>query len=107
MTEENNKNLVAYCGLYCGSCGSYTKRRCKSCKSGGGFSSCKVRICCEEKNYETCAECKDFQTCKILNNFISKIFGFIFRTNRLSNLTEIKDKGILVFAEERSKTGKK
>lgn len=107
VTTEDKTQLVAYCGLHCGSCGSYRRGRCKSCKGGGGFSRCKVRICATEKSYQTCAECADFMTCKTLSNFISKIFAFIFRSDRKGNLQGIRELGIEKWASERAVSGKK
>jgi hypothetical protein len=102
MTEE--KQLVAYCGLYCGSCGAYQRGKCEACKPGGGFSACKIRICCEEKNYETCAECNYFETCTILNSFTSRIFGVIFRKDRKGNLCRIKEIGVEKWVKEMEAT---
>ena len=97
---ENPVRLVAYCGLYCGSCGSYRRGRCKGCLDGGGYSSCKVRASCIERGHRTCAECDECPDCRILDNFISKVFGFVFRTNRKANLRAIKEKDIEAWAEE-------
>lgn len=99
--------LVAYCGLYCGSCGSYKKGKCKTCKDGGGFSRCKVRKCCAELNYQTCAECEKLENCKTVDNFISKIFALIFRSNRKGNLHQIREIGLEKWVEEQAASGKK
>lgn len=89
------KDLVAYCGIYCGGCGGYKKGRCKGCKDGGGFKSCPVRICCQERNYETCAECDQLLGCKKLDNFIASLFSFIFRQlPRIEKIKRIKEIGI-------------
>ena len=58
---------------------------------------CKVKPCVQEKGYTTCAECADFgdlKACKKLNNFISKIFALIFRSDRIGNLNHIREIGI-------------
>lgn len=107
MADESKSQLVAYCGLFCGGCGSYTRGRCKGCKDGGGFSSCKVRICSIDREYRSCAECEEVLDCKKLNNFISKVMAFIFRSDRKGNLQGIKEMGIERWAEERSASGKK
>ena len=73
----------------------------------GCFSSCKVRKCCIEKGYSSCAECDEYLECGILNSFISKIFGLIFRTNRKANLQAIKEMGVEKWAEEMAASGKK
>ncbi len=93
MDVENNGSLVAYCGLFCGECGSYLKGKCKGCKEGGGFSRCKVRICCTEKGILTCAECEeytDFRDCKKLNGAIAKVYSLFSSEDRLGNLEGLK-----------------
>ena len=101
MAETVDKTqLVAYCGLYCGNCGSYKKGKCKTCKDGGGFTRCQVRKCCVELNYQTCAACEKLKNCRTLDNFISKFFAFIFRSNRKGNLREIREIGLEKWVEE-------
>ena len=87
MAECASEKIVAYCGLVCSDCGAYKKGRCGGCHSekpmNGG---CKVKPCAKDRGYCTCAECSEFDNlkdCKKLNNFISKIFGFVFRLDRL------------------------
>ena len=106
-TAEDKTRLVAYCGLYCGNCGAYKRGRCRACLMGGGFSSCKVRECCIEKDYKNCAGCDEYLECRILNSFIARIFGFIFRTDRKANLQGLKEMGIEKWAEEMAASGKK
>ena len=103
---EDTVRLVAYCGLYCGNCGSYKRGRCKGCLDGGGFSSCRVRASCIEKGYRTCAECDEYLDCRILHNFISKIFSFIFRKDRKASLRAIREQGIEAWAQEMAATGR-
>jgi len=90
-------NLIAYCGLYCGACGAYLKERCQGCfENTKAASWCKIRVCCAEHNYKSCAECVEFadvNECKKFNNFISKIFGLIFRSDRKACIAQIKEKG--------------
>ena len=73
----------------------------------GGFSSCKVRKCCLERDYVSCAECDEYLNCKKLNNLISKIFGFIFRSNRKANIMAIKEIGIEKWVDGMAASGKK
>ena len=106
----DNSSLVAYCGLVCGNCGAYRRKRCKGCKMGGGFHACPVRRCCQEKSLAVCAGCHEhsrYEDCKRLNNFISKIFSLIFRTNRPGNLREIDQVGLENFANQRIQSGMK
>ena len=93
MVEESKEFILAYCGLVCSECGAYLKGRCQGCHSDKPMNrSCKVKPCAQEKNLVSCAECKDFTNlaeCKKLNNWIAKIFGLIFRSNRIGNLNHI------------------
>ncbi len=93
MAEES-ATLVAYCGLFCGTCGAYRRGRCVGCLEGGGYSSCRVRACCVVKEYRTCADCDEYLDCKKLYNFISRIYGLVLRTDRRGNLRGIRVDGI-------------
>jgi hypothetical protein len=56
-----------------------------------------VRSCCRENRFASCGECKEFsdpQDCRKFNNFIAKIFGFIFRSNRAACVRQIRLIGI-------------
>ena len=108
MVDKNPTELVAYCGLYCGACGSYTRGRCPSCKGGEGNSWCEVRKCCILKEIATCAECTDYDDlneCEKLNNIISKIFGFLFRSDRVGSLEMIRKDGIEAYANRKEEAG--
>ena len=88
--------LIAYCGLYCGTCGKYLNGKCPGCTENAKAGWCKVRSCNIENNYKSCAECKEFANvndCKKYNNFISKLFGLIFRSDRAACISLIKEKG--------------
>ena len=93
----SNVELVAYCGLYCGACGSYLIDRCPGCHDNKKASWCKIRICCMEHDYSSCAECEEFANpseCKKYNNIISKIVGFVLRSDRAACVMQIKKMGI-------------
>jgi hypothetical protein len=98
---QNNPGLIAYCGLYCGSCRSYLKGKCPGCEQNAKASWCAVRTCNKEHAYKSCADCKEFSNpmeCKKYNNVISKIFGFVFRSDRGACIAMIKEKGYDGFA---------
>ena len=97
-----DEKLIAYCGLYCGACRSYLKEKCSGCKDNVKATWCKVRQCCMENGYSSCADCKiiELKDCKKHNNFISKIFGFIFNSNRAACIRRIKEIGSCEFAKE-------
>ncbi len=93
---------VAFCGLYCGNCGKFKSGKCPGCPSfeeGKAPSWCKTRPCAIEKGYSSCGECSDWRECKTLNNFMSKVFGIIFRSNRKGMLAYIEENGMEKYAE--------
>jgi len=97
-----NKNLVSYCGLYCGACSKYLKEKCPGCHDNEKATWCKIRTCCIENNYESCAACTQFEDandCKKFNNFFAKIIGFILQSDRKAGVDMIKEKGIEEFAK--------
>lgn len=96
MNKEviNDENMVAYCGLYCAACGKFQKGSCPGCVKNEKAAWCKIRTCCIENGYKSCADCKEFSNvmdCKKYNNFISKVFGFVFRSNRAACIAMIKE----------------
>ena len=105
MNKESKEFVLAYCGLVCSQCGAFTKGRCQGCHSEKPMNlHCKVKPCAQQRNYTTCSECTDFENlkdCKKLNNFISKIFGFVFHSDRIGNLNRIRGAGIENFKEEK------
>lgn len=102
----SNTDLIASCGLYCGSCKKYLAEKCSGCKKNEKASWCKVRSCCIENSYVSCADCKivsDFKDCKKFNNFISNIFRIIFKSDRGACIEMIKKTGYENFANEMTK----
>ncbi|MDO8261260.1 MAG: DUF3795 domain-containing protein [Candidatus Magasanikbacteria bacterium] len=100
---QKDKNLIEYCGLYCGACRSYLQEKCPGCRKNEKATWCKIRKCCQDNNYPTCADCKTFseaKDCKKFNNFISKIFALIFRSDRAACVKRIKEVGADKYAEE-------
>jgi hypothetical protein len=98
-----DQELVAYCGLYCGACGSYLKNKCLGCHENEKASWCKVRQCCQEAKLSSCADCKTFsdpRDCKKYNNFISKAIGIVLRSDRRACIMQIKEKGLQKHAED-------
>ncbi|HEX2957966.1 MAG TPA: DUF3795 domain-containing protein [Chitinispirillaceae bacterium] len=93
---------VAYCGLYCGACGAFKKGRCPGCSLNQKASWCKIRSCCIEHSYQTCADCKEYSDpmqCKKFNNFVSKLFALVFKSDRAGCISQIKAKGLEKHAE--------
>jgi len=90
-----DKNLISYCGLYCGSCRSYLKGKCPGCRDNVKATWCKVRQCCIENSLQSCAACTtiELMDCGKYNNFISKIFGYLFNSDRSACIARIKEIG--------------
>jgi hypothetical protein len=98
----SDSNMVAFCGLYCGACRRYLTDKCPGCRENERARWCKVRSCCIEKEFSTCADCKEYSQpndCKYFHNFISMIFGFIFRSNRSACIQKINEIGLQAYAD--------
>ncbi len=96
-------SLVACCGLYCGACGSYLKEKCSGCQKSESNSWCQVKKCANKKGISTCAQCLEFpdaKDCRKFNNFISTIFGFLFKSDRSACLKEIRATNLQAYAEQ-------
>jgi hypothetical protein len=77
--------------------GAMTKMRCKSCKSGGGWSGCKIRKCAKQKELAGCWQCDEFETCGKL-----KILEESGDTTYLKNLRKIRRWGTERFVKTRN-----
>ena len=96
-------NLVAYCGLYCGACGSYLKGKCPGCAKNEKAKWCKIRACCIGNTYASCADCGQAPgvlDCRKFNNFVSKLFALFMRSDRPACIRAIKEKGREAFAKD-------
>ncbi len=103
---KTSNSLVAYCGLYCGACNKYQKKKCPGCRENEKATWCKIRVCCQEKQIQTCAECDmNVKDCKIYSNFMSKIFAILFKSDRNACIQRIKEIGIEEYAEEMNQKG--
>ncbi|MBI9053555.1 MAG: DUF3795 domain-containing protein [Bacteroidales bacterium] len=94
--------LVSFCGLYCGSCSKYKKGKCPGCAENEKATWCKIRSCCIEKGIKSCANCKEFQNvkdCKKFDNFVAKMFEFVFKSDRKAGIKMIKESGYDEFAK--------
>lgn len=97
-----DQSLIAYCGLYCGSCGSYLKGKCAGCKVSEKLTWCSIRKCCIENSFQSCADCtaEEVRKCKKYNTFISKLIGFILNSDRAACVERIRSNGYGNFASE-------
>ena len=101
-TIAADKSLVAYCGLYCGACKKYLSGSCPGCHENRKASWCKIRSCNMEHGYSSCADCQEFadpMDCRKYNNFISRIFAVIFKSNRAAGIAMIRESGYEEFAQ--------
>ncbi len=90
-------DLVAACGLYCGACKRYLEERCPGCRENAKATWCRIRSCCQERHLASCAECGEFpdpRACKKFDNFISKLFALIFRSDRAACVAQIRRLGL-------------
>jgi hypothetical protein len=107
--ETGKTDLVAYCGLYCGQCGAFTKGRCPGCHEKTNANWCRVRSCCIKNGHASCADCTTFDDpnkCRGFNNLIARAFGFIFRSDRRACIQQIRQKGIQFHADEMTRLGR-
>lgn len=98
-----DQELIAYCGLYCGACHKYLNGKCLGCRLNNKATWCKIRKCNMGKGYHTCADCKmDVADCSTFSNFISKVFGLIFHSDRKACIYRIREIGKDAYAKEMS-----
>jgi hypothetical protein len=96
-----NQDLVSYCGLYCGACKKFINGKCPGCHENNKAGWCAVRSCNIGHNYMSCADCKEFINpvdCRKFNNFFSKFFALVFRSDRAAGVAKIKADGYRAFA---------
>lgn len=108
MDNGAKKELVAYCGLYCGACGRYRKGKCPGCRKNEKAAWCSVRQCGIANGHDSCADCRlfsDQMECAKFNNLFSKIFRLIFGSDRMACLGRIKEIGYAGYAEEMESKG--
>jgi hypothetical protein len=100
-TESTKTKLIAYCGLYCGECRKFKDGKCAGCRNNDKAKWCKIRLCCKENGYHSCAECAfNPHECKKFNNFFSKLFALIFKSDREACINRIAEIGEEEYAEE-------
>ena len=105
MTEKEFN--VAACGLYCGTCRRFLNGKCPGCANNDKATWCSVRNCCKEHGWMSCAECNlmPIERCPKFNAFISKVFGFVFRSERGACIRRIREIGVENFAKEMTESG--
>lgn len=94
-------DLVACCGLYCGACKAFLKEKCLGCRKSSRNGWCAVKKCTREKGIATCAECGEHtqpMDCRKFNNFISRMFGIVFNSDRGACIEEVRQLGLKAYA---------
>jgi hypothetical protein len=94
--------LVAACGLYCGACRAHLRGRCPGCRDNVKATWCKIRECVLGHGWSSCAECADHpdpKSCPKFDNVISRIIGFVLRSNRAACIAQIREVGLEGHAE--------
>jgi len=97
-----NSNNIAYCGLYCEACGKFINSKCPGCAGNEKASWCGVRKCCIEHGYKSCADCTayaDPKECREFHNPVSRVIGFVLRSDRRSCIEYIRKNGYDAYAE--------
>ena len=105
---ESNHRLIAACGLYCPACGVHRKGRCAGCADNVKATWCKLRSCCAGKHIANCAGCGEHsepRECRKFHNWISRVIGFILRSDRRACIMRIREAGPEAFAAEMAAKG--
>jgi hypothetical protein len=109
----DNESFIAYCGLYCKACPSFTSGKCDGCRGDSTkcavlYKQCKVRPCCRENGFFTCADCTIYPSvkeCKKYNPLLLKIAAWVESSDRSKAIDMIQTKGraaFVAFMEEKS-----
>lgn len=106
----NDSGLIACCGLYCGACGAYLRKKCPGCRDNIRATWCGVRKCCGLRHLRSCADCTthaNLYDCTALNNSISKVIGFLTNSSRVRSVKRLKELGPEGYARFMSEQGLK
>ena len=91
MNNDEAKNLIGCCGLYCGLCNKYQSTapsRCIGCQMGEQHSWCSIWNCCVKKHgFEICTECDEVFRCEIFLR--RKVAEWIPAADNLRQINEV------------------
>ena len=99
----DNKNIAA-CGLYCGACRKFLAEKCSDVnqiKKQLGVKS--AHVAKKTSLILVLNAPHDVRECKLFSNWISKVFAFLFNSDRSACISYIKEQGEQAFAEEMTK----
>ena len=108
-TETSDSPPVAACGLYCGECGAFKKKRCPGCAANAKATWCAVRRCCLDAKRDTCAECPDHpdpRRCAKFNHWIARAIGWLLNSDRARCIARIREVGRDAYAKEMAETNR-
>lgn len=86
-----DKQMMAFCGAYCGACEWKEKVNCSGCQACQGsmfWGECDKAKCCIEKGFEHCGHCANMPCQKLLDLFNDPEHGD--NGERLNNLKNWK-----------------
>ncbi len=107
--KAGDPRLVAFCGLYCGECGALKRGRCPGCADNVKAAWCSIRACCLTEKRDSCADCpehSDPKSCGKFNTWISRLFGFVFRSDRAACVNRLREIGRGAYAKEMAEAGR-
>ncbi len=104
MPNRINKNLIAPCGMNCGICRAFLRRRnpCHGCNDAEQNKPktrvhCRLRVC-EKRRSDFCFDCPEFP-CDRLRHLDLR-YRTRYGMSQIDNLEYIRDKGIRKFLEK-------
>lgn len=100
---------ISACGLVCGNCRSYRKGSCPGCSRNEKAAKwCGLRTCVLDHGWRSCADCTSMplETCPRFNNFMGKVFGLLFRSDRRGCIERIREVGYEAYAREMQLAGR-
>jgi hypothetical protein len=111
LSHPSREEHIAACGLFCTNCRKVQSGKCAGCQEAPGFSRCATRACCAEKGIVGCFECRDFsgrdyRECRKVHNPISRIFAFVFGSDRPAALALLRDRGREEYLKQKRAGGK-
>ena len=103
MKNNEAKNIIGCCGIYCGLCNKYQSKapsRCIGCKSGEQHSWCSIWNCCAKRHgFETCTKCGEIFHCAIFLR--RKVAEWIPAADNLLQIKEVGLENMLKEQKER------
>jgi hypothetical protein len=81
---------------------------CPGCRANEKAAWCGIRSCNIERGYTTCAKCAEFadpRECRKFNNFVGKVMGVLFNSDRAACVARIREVGAEAFATEMDAKG--